>query len=273
MRRRDFFAAAVGSAAVSIASPVSTVAQSAPGPADGVGAIARFGVLTPDFDPVPESELWAMAPSGISIHAARVVAKPGAAFVEPPAIDDAVGRLLQLRPRAILLGYSSSSYALGADADARVRARLEERAKGVQVLFPCLAAEHALREIGAKRISVVHPPWFSETANDQGRAYWRTAGFDVLQCVRLEPLRSFTEVPRKEVFEFVTAHTPREAEAVLIAGNGLRAVGTIAALEARLRKPVLTANQILLWDALRLVGQADKVTNYGNIFTRRKSGA
>jgi maleate isomerase len=74
----------------------------------------------------------------------------------------------------------------------------------------------------------------------------------------------------KEVFEFVSAHTPREAQAVLIAGNGLRAVGTIAALEARLRKPVLTANQILLWDGLRLVGQADKVTNYGSIFTRRK---
>jgi hypothetical protein len=26
---------------------------------DGAGSIARIGVLRPDFDPVPESELWA----------------------------------------------------------------------------------------------------------------------------------------------------------------------------------------------------------------------
>jgi maleate isomerase len=39
---------------------------------DGAGSIGRIGVLTPDFDPVPESEMWAMAPPGISIHASRV---------------------------------------------------------------------------------------------------------------------------------------------------------------------------------------------------------
>jgi hypothetical protein len=40
---------------------------------DGAGALARIGVLTPHFDPVPESELWAMAPPGVSIHASRVL--------------------------------------------------------------------------------------------------------------------------------------------------------------------------------------------------------
>lgn len=216
-----------------------------------------------------------MVPRGVSVHAARVVAKPGAGFVEPPAIDEAVDRLVRLRPRAILLGYTSSSYALGAEADARVRARLEDRAKGIQVIFPCLAAAAALRELKVQRIAVVHPPFWTETANEQGRTYWRAAGFDVLECVRLEPLRGdFTEVAPSEVVEFVSARTPREAQAVFMGGNGMRAVGAIRALEARLRKPVLSANQILLWDALRSVGQADRVTNYGSIFTSRKrSGA
>ena len=116
----------------------------------------------------------------------------------------------------------------------------------------------------------MHPPWFAETANEQGRAYWRSAGFDVLQCVRLEPLRDFTEVAPSEVVQFVSTRTPREAQAEFIGGNRMRAVGAIKALEARLRKPVLSANQVLLWDALRSVGQAGKVTNYGSIFTSRK---
>jgi maleate isomerase len=271
MRRRQFLATAVGSTAATIATPSLPSTQADRWPADGVGNVARFGLLTPDFDPVPESEMWAMAPRGVSVHAARVVAKAGAGFVEPPAIDEAVDRLVRLTPRAILLGYTSSSYALGAEADARVRARLEERAKGIPVISTCLAAAAALGELKVQRIAVVHPPFWTETANEQGRTYWRSAGFDVLQCMRLEPLRSdFGEVAPGEVLEFVSARTPREAQAVFIGGNGMRAAGAIQAIEARLRKPVLSANQILLWAALRLVGQADKVTNYGSIFASRK---
>jgi len=270
MRRREFLAATVSPAAASIASPMLPTTQADRWPADGFGAVARFGVLTPDFDPVPESELWAMAPRGVSIHTARVGAKSGAAFVEAPAIDEAVDHLVRLRPRAILLGYTSSSYALGADADARVRARLEDRARGIRMIFPSLAASAALGELGVQRVSLVHPPWWTETANDQARAYWSAAGFEVVQCVRMQPLRDFTEVAPSEVVDFISARLPREAQAVFIGGNGMRAVGAIKALEARLRKPVISANQIVLYDALRLVGQADRIANYGSIFSGRK---
>jgi maleate isomerase len=237
---------------------------------DGAGTVARFGVLTPEFDPVPESEMCAMVPHGISIHAARVArtGPQGAAFVEPPHVDEAVDRLVELAPRAILLGYTSSSYALGAEADGRVRVRLEQRAKGIPVIFTCSATATALRHLDVRRISVIHPAWWSEKANDQGAAYWRAAGFDVLQCIRMQLPRSLAEVAPAELFEFVTAHTPRAAEAVFLGGNGLRAVGAIQALEARLHKPVLSANQVLLWEALRALGQTDRVTNYGSIFAK-----
>jgi maleate isomerase len=64
--------------------------------------------------------------------------------------------------------------------------------------------------------------------------------------MRLQPAHSFTEVPAAEVFEFISAHTPRAAEAIFIVGNGMRAVGAIQALEARLHSPVLSANQVVL---------------------------
>ncbi len=209
-----------------------------------------------------------MAPRGISIHAARVARNraPGAAFVEPPHIDDAVDRLVELAPHAILLGYTSSSYALGEDGDRQVRARLEQRAKGIPMVFTCSAATTALRRLHVRRLSVVHPPWWSEAANEQGKVYWNAAGFEVLQCTRMQPARLITEVAPAEVFEFVTAHTPAAADAVFIGGNGLRAVGAIKALEAELHKPVLSANQVVFWEALRSVARTDSVTNYGSIF-------
>jgi maleate isomerase len=46
----------------------------------------------------------------------------------------------------------------------------------------------------------------------------------------------------------------------------LRAIGTIRALEERLGKPILTANQVLFWYALRQAGVRASMTNYGRLF-------
>src|SRR6266567_6618839 len=103
---------------------------------DGAGSLARIGVLTPDFDPVPESEMWAMAPQGVSIHASRVPwNREAKAFAEPPHVDSAAEQLAGLTPRVILYAFTSSSYVLGADADDRLRARLEKRARGIPVVL------------------------------------------------------------------------------------------------------------------------------------------
>ena len=271
MRRREFLVSAgAGAFAASMGGRPSRTEGGRWQP-DGAGTVGRFGVLTPDFDPVPESELWAMAPRGVSIHAARVprAGGRGAGFVAAPYADEAVDRLVELGPRAILLGYTSSSYALGADADEAVRTRLETRANGIPVIFTAPTAAAALRQLAVRRLSIVHPPWWTAEANDQGLAYWRAAGFEVVGCVRLQPDRSFTEVPPAEVFEFIGAHTPARADAVFIGGNGLRAVGTLRALEARLGRPVLSANQVLMWEALRRVGQARSIRSYGRLFSAR----
>nr|MBA3251536.1 Asp/Glu racemase [Geodermatophilaceae bacterium] len=45
-----------------------------------------------------------------------------------------------------------------------------------------------------------------------------------------------------------------EAEAVFVSCTNLPTYDVIAPLEAELGKPVLTANQVTLWSALRLVG-------------------
>jgi len=88
----------------------------------------------------------------------------------------------------------------------------------------------------------------------------------VLSCARITPERAFTEVPPAEIYEWVRTNVPRHAEAVFIGGNGLRAIGAIEALEEELGRPVLTANQVALWQALRVVGVASKRVEYGRVF-------
>jgi maleate isomerase len=51
----------------------------------------------------------------------------------------------------------------------------------------------------------------------------------------------------------------------------LRSIGVIAALEEDLGLPVLTANQVAFWYALRLAGVGAQVDDYGQVF--KKTGS
>src|ERR671916_1319197 len=106
---------------------------------DGWEAPVRIGVLTPHGDVGPESELNAMAPPGVAIHAARVpfgaMAAGGAmdptiplapvrAFADPPHVDDAAELLAAARLSAIAYGFTSSAYVIGAEGETAMIARL-----------------------------------------------------------------------------------------------------------------------------------------------------
>ena len=262
MQRRQFIALA-GIAAIEssgLASASNTAKRR--WQLDGVGSIGRVGVLTPDFDPVPESEMWAMAPQGVSIHTSRVAwarSDGPRAFTEPLRIDNAIEQLVELKPRAIVYAFTSSSYELGTEADSVLQTRLEKRAGGVSVILTCQAATEALRTLGANRIALIHPPWFREESNAKGREYFKGQGFEVVFSSRVAPERPFTEVPPAEVYEWVKTNVPRQAEAVFIGGNGLRAIGAIQSLEESIDRPVLTANQVVLWKALQVVSATAKL--------------
>jgi len=69
-----------------------------------------------------------------------------------------------------------------------------------------------------------------------------------------------------EIYEWVRSHVPSSAQAVFIGGNAVRAIGVIAAFEEDLRRPILTANQVSLWYALRVGGAGVTIDGYGQLF-------
>jgi maleate isomerase len=144
---------------------------------------------------------------------------------------------------------------------------LEKRAEGIPVVLTAPAASAALRLLRVRRLALIHPPWFSEESNAAGKEYFASRGIDVVHCARMTPARPFMEVPPAEVYAWAKANVPLNAEAIFIGGNGLRAIGVIKALEETLSRPVLTANQVAFWQALRVLRMTSKVTHYGRVFT------
>jgi len=241
----------------------------------------RIGVLTPHADVGPESEFGTMAPAEISIHATRiplgayeaggaldqtVAHDPVRAFAQPPLIDDAAELLAAAPLHAIVYGFTSSSYVQGAAGDDALRARLQSRTRGIPVAIPCASAIKALIALAAKRLALISPPWFSAALTEHGVRYFQDQGFQVVYSGSADLPSDQQAIQPSQLYEWVRTHTPESAEAVFIGGNGLRAVGVIKALEQALARPVLTANQVAFWSALRLANARVNIGNYGRIF-------
>ena len=154
---------------------------------DGWEATVRIGVLVPHADVGPESELQAMAPPSVAIHATRVPfgamaaggvmdptipLSPVRAFAEPPHVDAAAELLAAAPLKAIAYGFTSSAYVIGAEGEAEMIARLERRTRGIPVVAACSAAVEGLRVLAARRIALVDPPWFDTELNGLGRRYY-----------------------------------------------------------------------------------------------------
>jgi maleate isomerase len=248
---------------------------------DGWSFRARLGVLVPHAAIGTESELAAMAPDGVSLHAARVplgvmragglmdptiALEPVRAFADPPLVDDAADLLAAAPLHAIGFAFTGSSYARGAEDDEALRQRLEERTRGIPVAICTVSAVLGLRALGAHRIALVDPPWFSPELTVLGVDYFAGQGFEITEAAPAGLPSEQRAINPGQLFEWVREHVPAQTDAVFISGNGFRAVGVIQALEEDLRIPVLTANQVLLWHLLRLAGTRAPVAGYGRLF-------
>jgi maleate isomerase len=234
-------------------------------------------LLVPHIDVVPETELRAIAPEGVSIHAARIPFgwRAGAApldairaFAEPPGVDEAVDLLADAPVSVIAYAFTSSSYLIGRDGDAALQRRLEGRLRGIPVLIPCVSAIMALRALGVRRLFLVHPPWFSADLDRLGGNYFREQGFEVSEAAAARLRGDQLSIQPAEVYEWVCSHTPAGAEGVFIGGNGFRVISVVESLEARISLPVITANTVLLWHAMRSARVSASVEGYGEIFSR-----
>lgn len=247
---------------------------------DGWGSKARIGLITPHMDVVPEREFQILAPNDISIHVARVPlgwqggpesAPIGLdavrAFADPPNVDNAVAMLAAAPLDSIVYGFTSSSFLLGPDGDIELSNRLIGRSQGVPIVIPCQSVLVALQILGHNKLTMINPPWFPEELTALGVNYFRTSGVDVVSAVSAKGLAADQlSVTPEKVFKWVSRHVPDAADCIFLGGGGLRAISVIAALEEELSRPILTANQIAFWHAIRLAGVTESINGYGKIF-------
>jgi maleate isomerase len=255
---------------------------------DNWGWRARIGMFIVGNEAVPEAEWWAMGPTGVSIHAARVTARaPWARWNADKtnvALEDDLARgakqFAAMKLSAVTVGHSSSSLLGGVGWDERTVAALRaELGEEPFVTTNGLDTQAALRALHVRRPFLVLPPWFNDETVAAGVRYYADAGLATAGHHRYDPGRKWRDLAPNELvphgaglaqeveplYAQIRSHCPADADGVLIAGTGFRCVAILDALEQDLGRPVISANQASLWHCLRSSGVRTLVDGYGSL--------
>jgi maleate isomerase len=94
------------------------------------------------------------------------------------------------------------------------------------------------------------------------------AGIEVISCgsFHIENDYEIINVTPHSIIEAAEALNSSQSDALFIPCTGLRTSTIIDVLEARIGKPVITAHQAMLWDALRLGGYTRTLAGFGRLF-------
>ena len=172
---------------------------------------------------------------------------------------------------AVVWACTSGSFVFGWDG-ARQQADDLERVAGVPASSTSLAFVSAARALGVTRVAVAAT--YPADVTERFRDFLTAGGLDVtgLTSCGIITAEEVGTVGTKVVAEMTRAADRAGAEAVLLPDTALHTVACLPALEQAVGKPVLTANQVSVWEGLRLAGRTDISADAGMLFKSAQPG-
>lgn len=230
------------------------------GPADlepaPVGTVG-VGVITP-YDFALDRELWRWVPDNVTLHLTRTSHAPLPVSLEqatvvgdPEVVARCTQDLITVQPDVIAYACTSGSFInLGAGERALVAAM--EVAGALQAVTTSGSLVRALHHLGVSRVALATP--YDEAISRGLSAFLEEAGVAVTAMQHLGLTGRIWTVPYEVTADIARRCFTPDCGAVFISCTNLPTYDIIAALEDELGVPVLTANQVTLWAALRAVG-------------------
>ncbi|MFE9772993.1 decarboxylase [Streptomyces sp. NPDC005931] len=185
----------------------------------------------------------------------------------PERLERGLEELRLTGAEAVVWACTSGSFVRGWDG-AHEQVRGLAQAAGMPASSTSFGFVHALREIEARRVAIgaTYPDEVTALFAD----FLRAAGVEVL-ATRSSGIVTAAEVGawgEAELFALARAADHPDADALLLPDTALHTAAHVPALEKDLAKPVLTANQVTVWEALRLADRRVNAPELGALFTR-----
>ncbi|WP_155054754.1 maleate cis-trans isomerase family protein [Streptomyces blattellae] len=168
---------------------------------------------------------------------------------------------------AVVWACTSGSFVYGWEG-AHDQVRTLARTAGMPASSTSFAFVHAVQELEVGHVAV--GATYPEDVADLFAEFLRAGGAEVVG-VRGSGIITAAEVGtwgEDEVLALAREADHPDAQAVLLPDTALHTASHLQALEKELGKPVLTANQVTVWEALRLTDRRVNAPTLGSLFTK-----
>ncbi|MGF6931016.1 maleate isomerase [Paraburkholderia sp. UCT70] len=230
---------------------------------------AKAGFVLLATEQTIEEDMFTLLPKGMGIHFTRVP-NPDSITMESlgniaSSLADSAARILPDGSLDVICyGCTSGSLVVG---EKKVFTELSRGAPNAKTTSMVTAVIRGLRAVGAKRI-VIGTPYLDEI-NVMEKEYLENEGFEVLAIhgLQLEKDSDMVRVTPETIVDMALFLDRPDADAIFISCGALRSIEVIEEIERCTGKPVVTSNQAVAWDVMRLAGMLDRVNGYGQLLS------
>ncbi|MFI0463035.1 maleate cis-trans isomerase [Saccharopolyspora sp. 5N102] len=186
-------------------------------------------------------------------------------------LADGARQVLEHGVQSVIWACTSGSFVFGPQG-AREQVEKLQAVTGLPTSSTSFAFVHAAAALGLRRVAVAAT--YPDDVATSFVEFLQAAGLEV---VRLSSRGIITAAEvgtlgRDAVLEFAAANDDDRADALLMPDTALHTAAWLGELEDRLGKPVLTANQVSAWEALRLAGDRAAHDGLGTLFRKGTGG-
>ena len=230
--------------------------------------LKRIGLIVPSSNTNVEPDCMMLCPPGVTIHSSRsggydVETIPDSAemrrFVRQ-SVDKNCKDLMDARVDVIAYGCTSATLSDGPEFDSAFCRRMMDLT-GRPAVTTAGALVEAIQHIGASKVAFTSP--YVKALSAESVKYLKDSNIDVVTEVvfdrELNSLEQNALTPQ-DAYEMALKADHPDAQAIVVSCTDYLAVDAIPAIEAFLKKPVITSNQALMFVCLKRLN-----IPYGNL--------
>ena len=162
----------------------------------------------------------------------------------------------------VAYGCTSGTIAIGRD---KVNEKIQLAKPGCYVSTPITATLKAFSKMKIKKIAIFTP--YSKNLNETVFEYFSKEGIEILSSAsfNLDTDTDIGKVDPNYLLDILTKMETGNAEALFVSCTALPVLQILDELEKKIKIPVFSSNQTLIWDSIRSVGCKTAINGYGNL--------
>lgn len=231
----------------------------------------RIGLLVPSINTTMETELWRIAPRGVSVHTARIAGGRLGTPDELRSMEEeskhAAKTVANVEPNVVVYACTSGSFFEGPEFNKRIGKQLTA-ITGAPTVTTAGAMAEALLAQGCRKVAVVTP--YVELTNERLKAFLRAHNVEVTRLATFDMLDMFdhAKILPEDIYAKAKEAAAAECDAIFVACTQLRALEVVDVLERDLGIPVYSAVQATAWQAFASLGIDPELKDCGSLLRK-----